>query len=61
MKNLFKTAAWFTTGMIAGIVMIDLHVNKGEVVYNDDDMYIRVEKAVGGGASWAKVFYKNPK
>ena len=61
MKNLFKTAAVFVTGMIAGVVLIDRDVDKGEVVYEDDDKYVRADGKVNGNASWAKVFYKNPK
>ena len=61
MKNLFKTAAVFVGGIIAGLVWYETRTNDGEVVYENDDMFIRADKSVTSGQSWAKVFYKNPK
>lgn len=61
MKSLFKTAAIFVTGVIAGTVWVETSTNKGEVIYEDDDKYIRADKHVNGGTSWAKVFYKKPR
>lgn len=61
MKNLFKTTFTFVAGIVAGFVIIENSTNKGEVVYEDDDIYVRADKTVSGGSSHAKVFYKNPK
>ena len=61
MKNLFKTVLVFAGGMLAGLTWYENRTNEGEVIYENDDMYIRADKNAANGTSWAKVFYKKPR
>lgn len=60
MKNLFKYATIFTAGFIGGTVYITLEVDKGEVIHEDDDIYVTAAKDKSSGYSYARVNYKHP-
>lgn len=60
MKNLFKLGATFVVGYLAGQYVIINDIGKGDVVVNDDEKYVRVEKSKTCGWSYAKVHWKNP-
>ena len=60
MKNLFRTLGLLAAGMVVGKVLTDRNVEEGDVVYENDDMYVRASNNKSGGYSDAKVIYKKP-
>lgn len=59
MKNLLKYVA---AGVIGGIVLqviISMDVENGDVVYEDDDMYVKTSKSRTYGYSSARVNWKH--
>lgn len=60
MNNLLKAAALFAGGFLAGMIFVGDAADKGEVVYDGDDMYVKAEESKKCGWSYAKVVWKNP-
>lgn len=60
MKNLCKTIGVFIGGCLAGVVLTQIDVDRGDVVHNDDEKYIKAAKSKAGGWSYAKVVWKDP-
>lgn len=60
MKNLFINGTLFIAGAFFGMYVISDLVEKGEVVYEDDEKFVRAEKSKSLNHSYAKVYYKKP-
>lgn len=58
MNDLLKGTILFVGGMIALNALRAYSVGTGEVVYENDDMYVRAAKDKSHGYSWAEVHYK---
>lgn len=60
MKNLFKLGATFMVGYFVGHMVLVNDIEKGEIVVNEDDKYVKAAKSRTHGWSYAKVHWKNP-
>ena len=60
MKDLGKMIGAFVVGMVTYGVLLSRDIDKGDVVYDGDDMYVKAAKGKGGGYSFARVNWKNP-
>lgn len=60
MKGMIKTIGIFLAGMIANSYIIGKSVDDGDVVYEDDNMYVTAAKGKSYGYSFARVNWKNP-
>lgn len=60
MKGIIKTMGIFFVGMIVGGRIIDKSVDDGDVVYEDDNMYVTAAKGKSYGYSFARVNWKKP-
>ena len=60
MGNFGKIALGALGGFIACTVMLGRDVDKGDVVYENDDIYVKADKSKSYGWSWARVNYKHP-
>lgn len=60
MKDLVKMGVVFAAGMITYGVMLSRDIDKGDVVYDGDDMYVKASSGKSGGYSFARVNWKNP-
>ena len=60
MKNLLKIGVTFVLGGIAGAIIVGEAADKGDVVYDGDDFWVKAEKNKTCNWSYAKVYYKNP-
>ena len=59
MKNLLKYVVVGAIGAIVGQMVINRDVENGDVVYEDDDMYVKTSKSRTCGYSFARVNWKN--
>ena len=60
MKNLGKLAVAFVLGMATCGVFIMSDLDNGEVVHEDDNMYVKDSKNKSTGWSFARVNWKKP-
>lgn len=60
MKTLLKAGAVFVTGVITGLIVAGEMADKGEVVCNTDEYFVKAENNKACNWSYAKVYYKNP-
>lgn len=60
MNGIAKTIGIFLVGMIAGSYVLQKDIEKGDVVYEDDDKYVKASKNKSMGYSLARVHWKNP-
>ena len=60
MRNFIKGVAIFFAGAIASNTIKSLLIEKGEVIYNNDDFYVKAAKDKTYGYSLAEVRWKNP-
>ena len=60
MKNLGKLAVAYVLGMFTYGVIIMSDLNNGEVVHEDDNMYVKASKDRSSGWSFARVNWKKP-
>lgn len=60
MRNLFKSAGLLFVGYLLGHAAVSINVDKGNIIHDDDDKYVRVSSDKSCGWSWARVHYKNP-
>lgn len=60
MKNLGKLAVAFVLGMVTCDMMIMSNLDNGEVVHEDDNMYVKASKSRSAGWSFARVNWKKP-
>lgn len=60
MKNLGKLAVAFVLGMVTCDMMIMSNLDNGEVVHEDDNMYVKASKNRSTGWSFARVNWKKP-
>ena len=60
MKNLGKLAVAFVLGMGTCGVIILSDMDNGEVVHEDDNMYVKASKDKSTGWSFARVNWKKP-
>ena len=61
MKSIIKTMGIFLAGMFAGAYVIEKSVNNGDVVYEDDDMFVTAAESKSYGYSFARVNWKKSK
>lgn len=59
MKNLLKYVAVGAIGAIVGQIIINRDVENGDLVYEDDDMYVKTSKSRTYGYSLARVNWKH--
>lgn len=61
MKNLLKVLGIFVAGMVADEILTTKVIEKGDVIYNDDEMYIKATKTrYGDNTKYARVYCKKP-
>ena len=60
MKNLGKLAVAYVLGMFTYGVIIMSDLNNGEVIHEDDNMYVKASKDRSSGWSFARVNWKKP-
>lgn len=60
MKNLLTLSGVFVLGWFTGMVMVSQDVENGDVVVENDDMYVTAAKSKSHGWSHARVNYKKP-
>ena len=60
MKNLLKYAVVAMIGAISYGVCLRRDVNNGDVVYENDDMYVTSSSSKSYGWSYAEVHWKKP-
>lgn len=60
MKGIIKTVGIFLVGWIAGTCINNKDVEDGDVVYEDDNMYVKAAKSKTYGYSLARVNWKKP-
>ena len=60
MGKLLKVAGIFMGGWLFGAWIQQQSIEDGDVVYNDEKMYVKASKDKNLGYSYAKVVYKNP-
>ena len=60
MKNILIGVGLFVGGMYAATYIHGSCVEDGDVIYNDDEKYVKAAKSKTGGWSLAKVVWKNP-
>ena len=59
MKNLLKYVVVGAIGAIVSQVIINRDVENGDVVHEDDDMYVKTSKSRTYGYSFARVNWKH--
>lgn len=59
MKNLLKYVAAGVIGSIVSQMITNMDVENGDVVYEDDDMYVKTSKSRTCGYSFARVNWKH--
>lgn len=60
MKNVLTAAGLMMAGWIVGTVIIGRDIDKGDVVYENDDMYVKATESKSRGWSFAEVHWKKP-
>lgn len=60
MKDLAKMIGVFVAGMVTYGVLLNKDIDKGDIVHEDDDMYVKACKSKSIGYSLARVHWKNP-
>ena len=61
MGKLLKTGAVLLTGIITGMIVAGEMADKGEVVCDNEDYYVKAETNRACNWSYAKVYWKNPR